>query len=210
MEISPIKIFYMAVASLLFGMCAGALNDVNRIIRMLFGIRYGKKRFERIHNVKLPIFDRKVGSSGTEDLKKCKSLRAILPCIIFVQDVILFFFAGAGVAILNYYFNNGRARLYTPVAVIIGFAVYYFTVGRAVLYFSDIIVFVVKTVFVAFLGVIYYPLSLFVSFFGIFVKKICTNLCKAIAKKQKKVYNIYKKTFVMTNAAKGYIDLTKE
>ncbi len=206
MEISPIKIFYMAVVSLLFGMCVGALNDVNRIVRIFYGVRYGKDRFEGLYNLKLPIIKRNVSKTP----KKCKYINAILPCVIFVQDIILFFFAGAGVAIINYYFNNGRARLYTPAAVIIGFAVYYFTVGKAVLYFSDIIVFIVKAIAMFLFGVIYYPVSLLVNFFGFFVKKICTNLYKAIAKKQKKVYNIYKKTFVMTNAAKGYVDITKE
>lgn len=204
MEISPIKIFYMTLASVIFGMFIGVFNDINRIARKFFGVRYGKSRFEGVYDVKLPIIKRSLGAP-----KESKLTKFLLPYVTVLQDIALFFAAGSGVAILNYYFNNGRLRLYTPVAVILGAVIYYFTLGKAFFYFSDLPVFFIKSIFLISLGVFYYPIGFFVKIFGASARKICTNLRKAIAKRQKKVYNIRKKNFVMTNAVRGYVDLTK-
>ena len=204
MEISPIKIFYMSAASLVFGMIMGMFNDVNRILRMLLGIRYSEGRFEFLYNIKLPISRRTVGKPKTEPI-----VAYLTNFIIFLQDVVLFTVSGAGIAVLNYYFNNGRARLYTPFAVALGFIIYYFTFGKTVLYFSDIAIFLVKFVFLTFFEIMYYPIGAFVRFFGIFVKKLHTFIEKTIAKKQKKVYNISKEKNVMNSAVFGFIDLTK-
>lgn len=205
MEISPIQILFMMIASLAFGMCAGVLNDVNRIVKVFFGSEhYRKKNFEKLYSIKLPILGRSIDTP-----QKSRITEGILPVLAFFQDITFFCFSGIGVAIINYYFNNGRARIYTPIAVITGFIIYYFTVGRVVIFFSEIPVFVIKALILIVFELFYKPTRLFVGFFGLFAKKIYKNLHKTIAKKQKKVYNKSKKNFVKNRATLGFVDITK-
>ena len=205
MEISPIRIFYMAVASLAFGMLVGVFNDVNRILRMLLGQDYNNKRIEFIHNIHLPISKRKIGF-----LTQCKWKGRIFKITVFFQDILLFSASAVGIALLNYYFNNGRARIFTPLAVIAGFLFYYFTVGKAILLISDVLVTFIRLLFLTFFEVLNYPITYFVKFFGFFAKKIYTNVDKTIAKEQKKVYNNNKQKNVMDNAEHGFVDVAKE
>ncbi|MBQ8849963.1 MAG: spore cortex biosynthesis protein YabQ [Clostridia bacterium] len=205
MEISPIQIFYMTLVSLALGATAGIINDVNRAVRIFLGVRYGARRFEKLYSIKLPLLKRCI-----KEPSESKASKVLLPVIMFFQDVLLFAFSGVGVAILNYYFNSGRARIYTPLAVVAGFVIYYFTVGRAVLYFSEAAVFFIKAAFLIIFELFYYPARRIVNFFGIFAKKICTNLYKTIAKKQKMVYNNNKINFVKRSAARGFADVTKK
>ena len=205
MEISPIKIFYMVSISLIFGVCVGVLNDADRIVRMLLGQVYEKRRFEFLHNISLPISKRKI-----DPPRQSHAVRTALNFIVFLQDVFLFAVSAVGVAFLNYYFNNGRARIFTPLAVITGFLFYYFTVGNLVLYFSDIIVTLIRLVFLTFFEILYYPVMRFANFFVLFAKNLYKNLDKTIAKKQKKVYNSTKGKNVMYNADFGFVDIAKE
>lgn len=205
MEISPIKIFYMVAASVFLGICAGALNDLNRIVRMLFGQTYGKSGFGSLYNIKLPISRRQLG-----EMRKYPQKRGAFYVVVFFQDVILFFASAVGISLLNYYFNNGRARIFTPVAVIIGFLIYYFTVGKLILYLSDIPIALIMFIIISFFEILHYPLRYFVKKIGFFVEKIYINIDKAIAKRQKRVYNNNKEKSVMINAEHGFIDIAKE
>ena len=167
----------------MLGAAVGALNDFNRVIRMLLGYSYGEHRFDKVFKVRLPLSRRPVGAPRDAVIKPLGNV------VVFFQDVFLLLTAGVGVSLLNYYFNNGRARLYTPAAVIVGFLFYYFTVGKLVVYFSDIIVFFTKVIVLSFLELLYFPLSFLTGIFYGFVKKIYTNLYKALEKKRKMVYN---------------------
>ena len=205
MEISPIKILYMALISIAFGAAVGGLNDLNRFVRMLFGKVYGKRRFVSLYNLPLPISGRAVGEPVVRG--KCRSLYGVA---VFFQDIALFSFSGVGVALLNYYFNNGRPRLYTPVAVVVGFLLYYFTVGKAVLYCSDILIFALRFVIFTIFEIFYYPARKIVVFFGFFVEKLYININKSIAKKQKMVYNNNKEKSVMRRAFEGFVDVAEK
>lgn len=205
MEISPIKIFYMTVASLGFGMLMGMFNDLNRFMRMLLGEEYGNRRPKFLSYIRLPLSRRSM-----EEAHMGRMGDKILNVVILVQDVFLFAVSGVGVAILNYYFNNGRARIYTPFAVIFGFAIYYFTFGNIALRFLYIIAYIVKFIILSIFETFYYIIGFFANIFGFFVKKLYTNLCKTIAKKQKKVYNNNKEKYVMNNASLGFVNITKE
>lgn len=205
MEISPIKIFYMTVASLGFGMLMGGLNDLNRFLRMLLGEGYGNRRPKFISDIRLPLSGRSIGVPQTG-----RVMENVLKLVVFVQDILLLAVSGVGVAILNYYFNNGRARIYTPFAVILGFIIYYFTFGKISLPFLDIFALIVKFTSLSIFETFYYIIKFFVNIFGFFVKKIHINLYKTIAKKQKKVYNNNKEKCVMNNASLGFVNITKE
>ena len=203
MEISPAKVFYMIMTSVMLGAAVGALNDFNRVIRMLLGYSYGEHRFDKVFKVRLPLSRRPVGAPRDAVIKPLRNV------VVFFQDVFLLLTAGVGVSLLNYYFNNGRARLYTPAAVLVGFLFYYFTVGKLVVYFSDIIVFFTKVIVLSFLELLYFPLSFLTGIFYGFVKKIYTNLYKALEKKRKMVYNNIKKRVVMSKSGYGFVDIKK-
>ncbi len=204
MEIEPIKIFWMILASLVFGLSAGAVNDMSRAVRTLFGVSYGESRSKKLEELKLPIIKRSLGAVSCGKIKK-----RCLPSMMFFQDVFLFAYAGVGVAVLDYYFNSGRPRIYTPIAVVIGFLLYYFTIGKISPFVFCVLTFVFRAVLAVFFEAFCRPLRYFVKYFGNFVKKIYTNINKTIAKKQKKVYNSNKEKKVMEEAASGYLGITK-
>ena len=204
MEIVPVRIFWMVIASVIFGAAMGIVNDVNRCIRCFLGVNYIKREGFSLEEMRLPIINRALGQ-----IKKSKFKRRLLPVIIFLQDILFFLLGGAGVAILDYYFNNGRARIYTPVAVTVGFFAYFLTLGRLSPYLFRYIVFCLRAVCVIALAVIYRPIRGFVVFLGIFVKKIRINVKKTIAKRQKMVYNNKKKRHAMRNAAEGFLSFAE-
>lgn len=205
MEISPIEIFRMLVYALCFGMLCGALNDLNRFARALMGVRYGAGNYERLYSIKLPIYRKTL-----ERIKENKIQKIILNVTVFFQDVFLLLYAGCGVAIINYYFNSGRVRIYAPISAAMGFLVYFFTVGRITSYLFEPIVFVIRGLFCVILAIFYRPTRFFVVFLVKNIKKTCKNIYKTIAKKQKKVYNNKKEISVIKKASLGFIDLRKD
>jgi hypothetical protein len=118
-------------------------------------------------------------------------------------------FGGVGVSVLNYYFNNGRLRIYAPLAAVIGFAVYFFTVGRIVIRFGELISFLIKAVLAMIFVTIYRPIRFATEKICKICKKILKKFGKTIAKRQEKVYNNSKKNFVIKEARKGYISIEK-
>ncbi len=204
MAISPIRMMWLLVFSLGFGAFCGLLNDVNRLIRIMLGIKYVSKRFEGLRSIKLPV----IGAMSKEK-KERRGEKLLTGTLIFLQDTFLFFFAGIGTVIINYYFNDGRLRIYAPMALLIGFLIYYFTVGKLVIAYSDVLVFLFRAFFAIFLAVFYIPIRSFVEFLVKIFKKIVKKLNKTIAKRQKKVYNNKKESSVLSNSKHGFIKLPK-
>ena len=205
MEISPILMLYMTAVALVFGICGGILNDINRLVRAVMGEKYNNSLSQRLYEIRLPFIGRSLKKPEAG-----KTKRIILSITVFIQDVLLFSFLGTGVAILNYFFNNGRARAYTPIAVAVGAIFYYLTVGKAVRIILEPTSFFIKAVFFIIFELFHYPIGIFLKNFRTFVKKLYLNLNKTIAKKQKMVYNIRKKKIVMQDASSGYINITSE
>ena len=121
MEISPMRIFWMLVYAFAFGALCGVLNDINRLVRVLLGVRYGKERMRRLYSLKIPVLGRSLRERKDGGIKGF-----FLSAIIFVQDMMLMLFCGGGIIFINYSFNDGRVRIYTPLMVILGFVCYYF------------------------------------------------------------------------------------
>jgi hypothetical protein len=187
MEIEPIRLAEMLVYAVAFGCLCGVLNDLNRITRMLMGIRYGDKKFLRLYDIILPIAKRSVPKY---DMSKGAWWEKIIVCVIVtVQDIALFVFGGIGSSMLNYYFNNGRLRIYAPLAVVIGFLLYFFTVGKIVIRFGEVLSFAIKAACLITACAIYRPLRILSIKICEICKKARSNFTKTIAKRQKKVYN---------------------
>ena len=202
MEISPMRIFWMLIYSFGFGMLGGALNDINRLLRVLLGVRYRKERMKWLYGIKIPLLGRPLKDRGEGRISG-----ALLSLVIFVQDVFLMFFLGAGAVFINYSFNDGRVRIYTPLLIILGFVFYYFTIGRAVIYFSEFIAFAIRGVFAVILSIFYRPTHRTATIFVKFIKKMGKNLIKALEKRRKLMYNNNKERNVLNEASKGFVKL---
>ena len=205
MEVSPIQLLFMVIASFAFGMACGVLNDVNRLVRVLLGVKYLSGKYGRLYKIKLPVVRRSL-----EEIKDSRAKRFCLPAVIFVQDIFLFVVAGGGVAIINYCFNSGRVRIYTPVAVVFGFLVYYFTVGKLVLYFSEALAFFVRATFTVLFAIICYPIRICVVFLLKIAKKILGCINKTLAKRRILMYNKNRKKSVLKEADLGFFGNAKK
>ncbi len=200
MEISPYLLFWLSVSSFLFGMAVGVLNDLHRLSRILFGVRYGGKRFDVLYHRPLPLLHRPL-----ERERSIEKKRWLLPIVIFVQDVLLFCVAGVGVVLLNFYFNRGQLRLYTPILALIGFVFYYFTIGRLVMLISEAVVFFVRAGCHILFYLLFYPFRQILVFLRKIVKKVWINIGKTIANRRKKMYNISKRKCVIKQAESGFL-----
>ena len=200
MEISPIRLFYLLIASFAFGIGMGAVYDIHRILRVFFGVQYSKKRPSKLLQRPLPIIRRPLG-----EIRQRRWSRAILSILIFLQDVIFFCIAGGGIVILNYAYNDGQFRFYTVIALFLGFFLYYITVGKLVISLSEWIVFFLRAMFTILVFILKAP---FVKLFSLLLremKKIRSNLQKALANRRKKVYNIGKEKACLNAADRGFL-----
>lgn len=205
MEISPIDLLYLTLTSLLFGACCGIFNDVSRLVRALLGVKYSGGNFERLYKLKLPIIKRSVG-----EVREGKIRQRLLGVIIFIQDIALFFVFGWGIAIINFYFNDGQFRAYAPIAAICGFVLYYFSLGRVFLYFSEALAFFARATILMVFHLFYLPFEKIAGLIIKIVKKLHHIVNKTLAKKEKKGYNSIKYKKVTEMAKKGFVNLVKE
>ena len=199
MEISPLLLSLLLLWSAVFGAVLCMINDVNRIIRVFLGVRYTQNGFERLYKYPLPILKKTLGELKT--LPK----RGFVSVIIFLQDLLFFIIAGVGVAILNYEFNEGKFRIFTLLAILVGFLLYYFTIGKLVILASELIVFSIKAIFLMIFTLVLRPFSFLGVFFAKKVKKIALFLNMAIANIRKKLYNNYRKKKLLKKAVFGFL-----
>lgn len=199
-------LFCLLLASVLFGGAVGILHDGHRLIRILLGMRYGGRHFERLYATSLPLVHRTLEMGKMQRWK-----RRILPVVLFFQDIALFCFAGAGTVLLNFYYNNGRFRLYTLVGLLVGFLLYSLTVGKAVMFFSEGILFFLRAGLVISGWLISRPFVAFIGFLGKIAKSFQVKLKRTIANQRKKVYNKNKKKIVLQEATYGFLpDIAEE
>ena len=178
----------------------GLLHDLHRITRVLLGVRYGEKRFDRLYAVRLPL----IGKS-MERQRDRTGKRVALTVLIFFQDLILFGFAGVGTVLLNFYYNNGQLRLYTVAGLVTGFLIYYVTLGRLVMLVSEGIAFFLRAGLTLLLWLVSRPFVLFVVFLWKNIEKIRQKFKKTIANKRKRVYNISKVNGIREEAERGFL-----
>lgn len=146
MEINPISLFRLLLASLIFGAIMGGLYDCIRIQRVLLGI----SRYTEAANA--PIFCPKLWKKREKRMPK-SSCDLIKRGFLVLQDIAFCLTVGVLLSVLLFYQNNGEFRGFVLVGVATGFLAYYFTVGKLVIRISEYLVFAIKT---AILYVIYY------------------------------------------------------
>ena len=207
METEPLRIFVMLIYAFVLGCLCGGLHDLHRIIRAILGVRYGRIRLVGLYSRRIPIADLTVGEIMLRPSGRAFEL--FRNVVIFFQDLLLFSVGGAGAAILNYYFNYGRLRIYAPVAVVLGFLAYYFTVGRIFTYMSSALALVFRVTVVFSVALICTPILKTWKKMAQMCKKICENAKKALAKKQKIVYNNNKMQMISESFRRGYLSEKK-
>ncbi len=182
MEISPLKLTELFVLSFIFGGALGVLNDFNRIVRVFFGVRYSSKSFEKLYS----IFNIKY--ENNKDTTKFGTLA--LNLIIIVQDIFLVITAGIGTILLNYYYNDGKIRLFSLLTLGIGFFLYYFTIGKLVMLISEPIMVIIRELVKYVVRVILLPIKYIVNLLIKSVNNIYLLIKKHLAKMMNIRYNI--------------------
>ena len=184
MEISPYMLSLLLLYSLIFGMSAGAVNDVNRILRIALGIR------------------------NTAGEKKRRGVSRIFSAAsalwIALGDILLFAYIGVGVAVLNYYLNRGIFRIYSVVATAVGFILYYFTLGRVVMFFAERIICALRFVLSFVFKIVTAPIRFAFRILRKVAKKLYEKSSFAIAKRKIMRYNKIKREELRARAQCGF------
>ena len=136
MELSPLLLSKLLFYSFILGIALGILNDIWRITRVFFGVRYSSERFERLYS-RLKM--KREYNSAENKLRQLP-----LNVIIFLQDLVFMIIAAVGIVFLNYYLNDGEIRLFTVISAVIGCALWYMSFGKLVIMFSEPIVMLIK------------------------------------------------------------------
>ena len=199
MEISPIQLFWLTVYSFALGVGVGVLNDVFRVIRLCLGSGGGEK-LSRLYSIKLPVVGRALGEHRDSGAK-----RFAISALTGAQDIFLFCAAAVGTVVLSYYFNNGRIRLHSFVALLLGAVLYYFTVGRIVSAMSDGIAFFIRAGFLIVFALIFRPFATIFTFFRKKCKIFSEKIQKALENQHRKVYNINKVEEILRYSDVGFL-----
>ena len=200
MEQSPLLLSLLLLHSFLLGAFLGILNDVSRIVRVFFGVRYGGPSFRSLYARELPIIHRPLSVK-----ERGKISDGALSVLIFFQDLFLFAFAAVGCVLLHYEYNSGRFRFFSLPAMVLGFLLYYFTVGKLIMALSERIVFAIKAILLIVGSILMRPILAFCRFFNKKLTKIAKKFRKVIANRTKKLYNKNKKQKWLHKADKGFI-----
>lgn len=194
MEISQEVLALLLLYSFFYGTAVGAFFDINRIIRVLFGVRYTQKAWRRLYDTPLPITKKKI-TPGTNPSRG----RVIRQVVINLGDFSCLIFATVGLIILNYGYNSGRFRFFTVIGVLAGFFAYRYTVGKIVMLFAEPVAFLCKYCFLTILSIIDIPMGKIRVLLHKFYKKMRSLFVFAIERKRKKVYNIEDEVYPSEN-----------
>lgn len=152
MEISITAQLWATLYSIITGAFLGLAYDIVRISRVLAGLRAGSVS-SKLEGKCLPLVGEYCRPQG-------KLGRIFGDIFIFVGDIIYFVFATAVFCIFVFHANYGNGRWFLIAGCALGFCVYFFTVGRIVMAFSDVIRFVLVSVFLYIRYLLLLPLKL--------------------------------------------------
>lgn len=195
METSQITLAIMLLYSFLFGIAVGVFYDANRVVRVLFGVRYTKKAYERLYGLRLPISKRRVNIG--------KSNGFLQSLVINLGDFACVLAAAVGVLLINYGYNSGRFRFFTLAATALGFVIYRLSAGRLVIFLAEPLAFLCKYLLLAICDILGFPLMKILAILSKFVKKFFSLFIFTLANKIKKLYNIREEVFVSEDAQKS-------
>lgn len=162
MEISMTALSLAFMRAMIVGACLGVVYDLIRIGRLICGISYGQPGAARLRDVKLPLISKFKEKDRKPKWRKFSKIA--LDILVFSGDLLFCIFAAFVLVVFIYHANDGMARWMIFFGVAAGFTAYYFSIGRAVMFFSQYIVFAIKSVFFYVVFFVTYPLKLLFSF----------------------------------------------
>lgn len=188
MEISQITLAIMLFYSFLFGIAVGVFYDLNRIVRVFFGVRYTKRAYGRLYGIRLPVSKR--------EMVMGKSKGFLQSLVINLGDLLCVLVAAIGLILINYGYNSGRFRFFTVAALTVGFLFYRLSIGRLLILLVEPLAFICKYLFLSICDLLYLPLRKFCILIYKFVKKISSLYIFTLENKIKKLYNIREEVFL--------------
>ena len=197
MELSPLLLSKLLFYSFILGIALGILNDIWRITRVFFGVRYSSERFERLYS--------RLKMKREYNSAENKLRQLALNVIIFLQDLVFMIIAAVGIVFLNYYLNDGEIRLFTVISAVIGCALWYMSFGKLVIMFSEPIVMLIKFMVYTTVKIISTPVRYLVMFAVNIYKKILFKVRKAIANSRNIRYNIKRKKYYTEISRFGFL-----
>ena len=201
MEISPLTLSLLLLFSFLYGICIGIVNDINRIVRVFFGARYTKINFDKLYAF-LKI--------KNEEKSQTKAKNIYLNILIFIQDIFLLIFAASGIILLNYYFNDGRFRIFTVLAMLSSAILYYLTVGKLVMLISEPIMLIIRTSVVFIVKTLLWPAQAVYTWTYGMIKNTFSKIKKHIAKARNIRYNKREMARLYSLSKSGFIDTSND
>lgn len=179
MEVRPYEMLVSLLYTFLCGAGMGVIYDLLRLSRAMLGYHYIRSESKVIKNRYVERF-----RSNKE-----KKRGVLFPSILFLEDLLFVIFFCIVFILTLFYGNGGVFRAAFLIAIIAGFAAYYFTIGRiSVIFFEIWSVYIRATV----RHVVYYlffPIRLVARALASKIKKNIEKLIKSIENIKIKRYN---------------------
>lgn len=162
--------------SALLGITLGALYDVIRISRAIFGIVYKNRFTEKLKLLKLPLIENPINYA-----KKSGKIKESV--VLFLTDVIYFLIVTFVMIIFVYHVGDGVVRWYIFAGVMSGIMLYYFTLGKIVISISEYITFFIRVFLKYVIFFMTRPIAFLFKYLKIFKFKIKKSIKNKINKK---------------------------
>ena len=185
MEISPFVLAKMLFVAFLFSIQTGIIFDFGRALCSYFSCSPKNKRIKAFYNAK--VFSSKQSLQITS---KKRINRFFENAIIFFFDVFLVIYSAVGLVKINFSYNDGVFRFFTVLAFILGFLIYYFVISKMILLLFELLIFIIKYLFVTLFGILERPFSMIYNKLVKIIKKKYEKFHLYIEKKHKVVYNV--------------------
>lgn len=205
MEISPILMFQLFVSSIVFGLILGFFGDVNHVSRFVLSLEKGSESIEKLYRHPIPFLGRPL-----RRLKTNKYLKKVHFVVIFFQDLLFFLIAGIGISVLNFTYNDGKNRLYTILGILLGFIFYRIIFEKLMRWGLEGLFFCINVFFSYLLLIFVRPFSKITKFFYKKMIEFQKKILKCLAKRKKRVYNLYVKRYYSQESDFGFLDAEKE
>ena len=109
---------------------------------------------------------------------------------------------------LNYYFNDGRFRIFTVLAMVFSSIVYYLTVGKLVMLISEPVMLIVRTAFMIFVKILFLPIKIVFKAILVIIKNTFLKVKKLIAKRLSIRYNKREEERIFALSKNGFLNIT--
>lgn len=201
MEIFPLQLFRLCVASFVFGLLLGIAVSICHSIRVSFGLEEPSEKLVRLYETKLPFSKKPLRVVPYGRFQKI-----VLSLFLGFQDFSVLITAGVGITVLNYTFNDGKIRIYSILGVLLGAFLYHVSVKKSVDFLGEALLWGVRCVFSVTFFLIFAPISKILTIFYAFFIKILEKIKKTLVKRAKKVYNLYGIKALFQKADHGFLE----